>query len=418
MTLSGCHTGTQCVQQASARGNSFFEDFTVGNFTGTENIRYLSDEEYGKFMKQSDEFIPTSRVAELLRQDVLAAFDRAVFERDGYWVWEGILTETGRTQWRDRLKKLQQMNDGILLETDWAAIDFTGRGLAPPSPEQITPQFLANCRGGSEQMPGFLRTAECRRYMHEHGLFGPDPALVTRGFESQGVMPEYCPGAYDDFILDVITAHPQMMELFRKLLGDRFVIDHCFMLNRAASGSGRRWHAHQYRSGQYEVEDPIGTGRAVTQEFLRRQCIRTLCYPEGASLEDGGELAVIPGAHLYRIPYKWDLVRPDDDDAMRKGWLKGKTHAVTGKPLEIAHLSLPPGSMVSFVHHMPHYVGYRQPRAPTRWGLLMAFRTPDPQATPADWSEGVPSHWVKRVEVGGKLTSQARRVFEGDVPIR
>ena len=41
-------------------------------------------------------------------------------------------------------------------------------------------------------------------------------------------------------------------------------------------------------------EDPIGTGNALTTEFLKRQCIRTLCYPEGATIEDGGELAIIP----------------------------------------------------------------------------------------------------------------------------
>ena len=125
-------------------------------------------------------------------------------------------------------------------------------------------------------MPSFLRS-EVRAYMHEHGLLGPGPALVTRGYESLGVMPEYFPAGYDDFIMDVTTAHPQMMELFKKLFGDRFVLDHCLMLNRAAESRGRRWHAHQYREGQYEVEDPIGTGKALTPEFLQQQCIRTLC---------------------------------------------------------------------------------------------------------------------------------------------
>ena len=53
------------------------------------------------------------------------------------------------------------------------------------------------------------------------------------------------------------------------------------MLNRKAGSAGRRWHAHQYREGQCEVEDEIGTGKALTTEFLQQQCIRTLCYPEG-----------------------------------------------------------------------------------------------------------------------------------------
>ena len=190
---------------------------------------------------------PENRVDDLLRSEVLQAFDRATFERDGYWVWEGILTDAARKRWTASLQKLQQMNDAILMDTEWNAIDFQARGFPPPLPEQITPEFLAACCGGSEQMPGFLRTAELRRYMHTYGLFGPGAALVTHGFESQGVMPEYFPAGYDDFIMDVTSAHPQMMALFTKLFGDRFILDHCFMLNRAIGSKGRRWHAHQYR---------------------------------------------------------------------------------------------------------------------------------------------------------------------------
>lgn len=365
--------------------------------------------------QQTDDVAPASRVHDLLRPEVLAAFDRKAFERDGYWVWEGILTDAGCKQWAASLQKLQKMNDSIVMDTDWAAIDFAGRGLAPPLSERITSEFKVTCCGGSEQMS--FMSPETRRYMHDHGIFGPGPALVTRGFESQGVMPEYFPGAYDDFILDVTTAHPQMMTLFTKLFGDRFLLDHCIMLNRPPGSSGRRWHAHQYREGQHEVEDPIGTGKAVTPEFLQQQCIRTLCYPEGATIADGGEFAVIPGAHLYRIPFKWNIKRFDDDADMQAGWLKGKTHVITGKPLEIVHLSLPLGSMVSFVHHMPHYVAPRQPDAPTRWGLLMACRTPDPAASPAQWTSGVPAHWAERQAAAGKLSLAARRVFEADNPL-
>ena len=129
-----------------------------------------------------------------------------------------------------------------------------------------------------------------------------------------------------------------------------------------------------------------------------RQCVRTLCYPNGATADDGGEFAVIPGTHLYRVPYKWNTERPDEDEDMRSGWMKGKTHPITGEPLGIVHLSLPPGSMVSFVHHMPHYVGRRKPDSEMRWGLLMAFRTPDPEAAPAKWANGGTPHWADRLE--------------------
>ena len=261
-------------------------------------------------------------------------------------------------------------------------------------------------------MPGW------RDYMHDDGLFGPGPELVTRGYESQGLMPEYFPGAYDQFILDVTTAHPQMMELFGKVLGKRFMHDHCLMLNRAPGSRGRRWHGHPYRDGSYEVEDPIGTGKALTKAFLQEQCVRTLCYPEGAEDAEGGDFAVIPGAHLYRIPFKWSTERPDEDEDMRRNWLPRKIHAYTGEPLEIKRLSLPPGSMVSFVHHLPHHVGHRKPDAPVRWGLLMAYRTPDPKGSPSKWSSGVPAHWAERADAAGKISVEARRVLEGDNPIR
>jgi hypothetical protein len=359
---------------------------------------------------------PKNRLHDLLRPEVLEAFDRTAFERDGYWVWEGILTEAGRKQWTASLQKLQEMNDRIIMDTDWGAIDFAARGLEAPLPEKITPEFLATNCGGSEQMAFMPRGL--RDYMNDYGLFGPGPELVTRGFESQGLFPEYFPGAYDDFMLDVTTSHPQMMELLGKVLGERFIVDHCIMLNRAPGTGGRRWHAHEYRGGQYEVEDNIGTGHALTTEFLQRQCVRILSYPEGATVEDGGELALIPGAHLYRIPFKWDIVRTDGDAEMQAGWLKGKIHAFTGEPLEIRRFSLPPGTLVSFVHHMPHHVGYRQPHAPTRWGLLQAYRTPDPEASPAKWTTRVPTHWLERLAVAGKLSAAVRRVCEADHPIK
>lgn len=73
--------------------------------------------------------------------------------------------------------------------------------------------------------------------------------------------------------------------------------------------------------------------------------------------------------------------------------------------------------MVSFVHHLPHHVGHRKANTDTRWGLLMAFRTPDSTAEPAKWNESAPIHWVEKTEATGKLAPTARSVFEGDNPI-
>lgn len=371
------------------------------------------------------------RLDQLLRPQVLADFERETFEREGYWVWENVLTDEGRRRWTASLQKLQAMNDAIVRETDWGAIDFASRGLDSPDPEKITPEFLESCCGGSEQMK-FMQPG-LRDYMKVKGLLAPEPTLVTNGFESQGMFPEYWPGGYDEFILDATTAHPQMMELFSKVLEPRFLLDHVIMLNRSPGSVGRRWHAHPYRQGQHEIEDILGTGKALTKEYLHQQCVRTLCYPEGATSGKGGEFAVIPGAHLYRIPFKWSITRTDYDEEMQANWLDGKIHAFTGEPLRIERLSIPPGSMVSFGHHMPHHVGHRNEDAGARWGLLMAFRTLDPTADPTDtgndwgqkhlselgpvspkWNESAPVHWAERMEAAGRLTPSARRLLEAD----
>ena len=97
--------------------------------------------ENSRKQKQTGDPVRAARVANLLRPEVLNAFDRTAFEHNGYWVWEGILTDTGRKQFAASLQKLQHMNDCILMDTDWAAIDFETRGLAPPPLEQITPEF-------------------------------------------------------------------------------------------------------------------------------------------------------------------------------------------------------------------------------------------------------------------------------------
>jgi hypothetical protein len=97
---------------------------------------------------------PPGRLNDLLRPGALAAFDRESFEREGYWVWENILTDEGRRRWTASLQKLQHMNDEIVMDTDWEAIDFASRGLKNPIKNKITPEA---------------------------------PALVTRGYESHGV---------------------------------------------------------------------------------------------------------------------------------------------------------------------------------------------------------------------------------------
>jgi len=305
------------------------------------------------------------------------------------------------------------MNDAVVVGSNWARIDYANRGLTAPDAATITPAALTSYCGGSEQMR--FQPPGLRDFMYAHGLF--DDGMATGDSEWQGMMPEYFPLAYDDFILDVATCHPQMMDLLTRVLGEGFLIDHVLMLNRTPGSKGRRWHGHPYRQGQYETEDPAAGGTLASLEFLANQCVRTLCYPEGMAQNDGGgELSVVPGAHLYQTPYLWDKNRTEYDDGFAAGWLQGKRHAFTGEPLRIERLNLAPGSMVSFVHHMPHHVGHRDLDVPTRWGLLMAYRTRDRHEGPARWNEGTPAHWAERMLAAGGLTPVMQRVFEGDTP--
>ena len=60
---------------------------------------------------------------------------------------------------------------------------------------------------------------------------------------------------------------------------------------------------------------------------------------------------------------------------------------------------------------------HRQPGTPTRWGLLIAYRTPDLDASPTKWTNGIPAHWVERAAAEGRRSSAARRVLEADNPL-
>ena len=60
---------------------------------------------------------------------------------------------------------------------------------------------------------------------------------------------------------------------------------------------------------------------------------------------------------------------------MRENWMAGKINPATGQPLEIVYPPLPPGTILSFVHWMPHGVTYVEKG--TRWGVLLSYRTMD-----------------------------------------
>ena len=304
----------------------------------------------------------------LIRPQALESFDRAAFERDGYWLWSSALTDVGCRKITETLATLQAMQDYMIMHTDWLhGIDWASRGLPAPPRDRLSEEWRTNnVVGGSEQLSwyppaapgqaafgrGFL-SMPVRQYMAEHGLFGAgsDQLASGDGWESQGHVPEFAPLCYSPFLLDLATNHPATMHMFSKLFcGKRFCLDHALLLNRKAGGGpGRHWHAHRYGDGRHELhgEDDDGTPSSA---FHSRQCIRTLCYPEGATSipdgGDGGELGVVPGAHLFQVPYQYSSSNAGDAEMER--WLEGKVHPMTGEPLRILKLRVPPGSFISF----------------------------------------------------------------------
>ena len=87
---------------------------------------------------------------------------------------------------------------------------------------------------------------------------------------------------------------------------------------------------------------------------------------------------MVPGSHLFRDPKRCRGGITDEEFA--SGWLRGKCHPISGDPLEIQSLSLPPGSLVSAVAHLAHAVSKRAMDRTTRFGSLWSYRVYDSDA--------------------------------------
>jgi hypothetical protein len=57
-------------------------------------------------------------------------------------------------------------------------------------------------------------------------------------------------------------------------------------------------------------------------------------------------------------------------------WLNGKTHPLTGEPLEVVDLDVPEGSVVVMWTNALHAVTPRRSGSDTRWTLVTAYRNP------------------------------------------
>lgn len=176
-------------------------------------------------------------------------------------------------------------------------------------------------------------------------------ALVDAGV--QDPLPNRNAAEYDSY-LESLIAHPQLLTLARQVLGENIRFDHCVTLNRPSGNQGVRWHSHEYS------EDDPSLG------FLR-----IFFYVNGFELNNGN-LKAVPGSHLYRD----EQINAETDADLQAGWLAGKTHPLTGEPLQIEALAIPPASVVLMWTHAAHAVNPRLPDSPTRWAVVYAYRNP------------------------------------------
>ncbi len=176
-------------------------------------------------------------------------------------------------------------------------------------------------------------------------------ALIQGG--KKGYEPNRFAAEYDSY-LESLIPHPQMIKLARQVLGKEIRFDHCVSLNRPGGNGGIGWHSHSYSE-----DDP------------RYGYVRIFFYVNGFEADDGG-LKAVPGSHLYRDP----KIHAPTDEALQEGWLAGKIHPDTNKPLKIQTLSVPSGTVVLMWTHAAHAVTPRRQHSDTRWTVVYGYYKP------------------------------------------
>ncbi len=203
-------------------------------------------------------------------------------------------------------------------------------------------------KDGHVLLPGILTPGACERLMSS---FCHIQDLTPSAVESH--KPNHYAAEYDSY-LESLIPHPQLLDLAQRVLGKEIRFDHCVTIIRPVGNGGTGWHSHEYAE-----DDPI------------LGFVRIFFYVNGFKAGDGG-LKAVPGSHLYRDA----KIKADTDEALKTGWMAGKTHPMTGEPLAIQELSAPSGTVVLMWTHAAHAVSPRHANSDTRWGVVYAYRNP------------------------------------------
>ena len=341
----------------------------------------------------------------LLDPCAVAKFDREQFERDGFWVWESVLLPGAAAELRAACQRVQLLNDRWI-SADWDSLDWAAlRAMSTPQPEPSgavvdmmnapgwTAADLRDGMGQTHALP--MRAASFAKLGYRAPQWDHPRVPVLQGYP-----PEMFPAGYDSFLMRTML-HPEMLSIHRSMLGPVVRFDHNTLLNRKGGYGGTPWHAHPHH------ED--GLGRTTRVPALGQ--VRSLVYPDGFSAGQDGGLRVVPGGHLYRQarleprsaepPSEWAT----DDALFEAEWLAGKTHPITGEPLQVVELELAPGSIVSCLSHCPHAVSPKSKDRPTRYCTLLCYGKPDPAGVLPRSSEretwSLPAEFERRACEGG-----------------
>lgn len=203
-------------------------------------------------------------------------------------------------------------------------------------------------RDGHFVLPGILTDHVCERLVESLSHI---ETLCAAGVKDP--LPNHNAAEYDHY-LESLIGHPQLLALARSILGDNIRFDHCVTLNRPGGNRGIRWHSHEY------AEDDPSLG-----------FVRIFFYVNGFEAGDGN-LRVVPGSHLYRDPN----IDAHSDEEFVERWMAGKTHPLTGEPLQIVDLTAPPATVALMWTHAAHAVHPRRSESTTRWSVVYAYRNP------------------------------------------
>ena len=203
-------------------------------------------------------------------------------------------------------------------------------------------------KDGHFLLPGILTPDACERLTVSLSHIQDLAPSGVEGHEPNRFAAEY------DSYLESLIPHPQLFDLARRVLGNEIRFDHCVTLNRPGGNGGSHWHSHEY------ADDDPSLG-----------FVRIFFYVNGFEVGNGG-LKAVPGSHHYRDAN----IRSDSDNALKLGWMAGKTHPMTMEPLEIQDLSAPAGTVVLMWTHAAHAVSPRRANSDTRWTVVYAYRNP------------------------------------------